>query len=94
VAEALANVTRHSHATNAWVSARHAGGVLFLMVGDDGTGGADPSAGTGLRGIERRLAAFDGTMTVSSPLGGPTVVTMEVPCELSSPRTTLSSGTD
>jgi signal transduction histidine kinase len=94
VAEALANVTRHSHATNAWVSARHAGGVLFLMVGDDGTGGADPSAGTGLRGIERRLAAFDGTMTLSSPLGGPTVVTMEVPCELSSPRTTLSSGTD
>ena len=42
----------------------------------------------------RRLAAFDGTMVVSSPVGGPTVVTMEVPCELSSEKTTPSSGTD
>jgi signal transduction histidine kinase len=94
VAEALANVTRHSHATSAWVTLRHTDGVLFLMVGDDGTGGARPSGGTGLRGIERRLAAFDGTMTLSSPLGGPTVVTMELPCALSSPKTTLCSATD
>jgi signal transduction histidine kinase len=94
VAEALANVTRHSNAHTAWVSLRHADGSLFIMVGDDGAGGADPAAGTGLRGIERRLAAFDGTMTLSSPPGGPTVVTMELPCALSSPRTTLSSGTD
>ncbi len=41
----------------------------------------------------RRLAAFDGTMRVSSPLGGPTVVTMELPCALSSPKTSPSSGT-
>jgi signal transduction histidine kinase len=94
VAEALTNVTRHSRAANAWVSLRHDGGTLFLMVGDDGVGGADAAAGTGLRGIERRLAAFDGTMTVSSPPGGPTIVTMELPCALSSPKTTLSSGTD
>ncbi|GIE93344.1 sensor histidine kinase [Paractinoplanes rishiriensis] len=94
VAEALANVTRHSGATFAFVSIRRAGDVLHLEVGDDGAGGADPSAGTGLRGIERRLAAFDGTMSLSSPPGGPTIVTMELPCELSSPRTTLSSGTD
>ncbi|HEU4346832.1 MAG TPA: sensor domain-containing protein [Actinoplanes sp.] len=93
VAEALANVSRHSGARSAWVSMHHDGTTLFLMVGDDGHGGADPQAGTGLRGIERRLAAFDGTMTLSSPRGGPTVVTMELPCALSSPRTSPSSGT-
>jgi signal transduction histidine kinase len=64
------------------------------VVADDGDGGADPTAGTGLRGIERRLAAFDGTMALSSPPGGPTVVSMELPCALSSPKTTPSSGTD
>jgi signal transduction histidine kinase len=65
-----------------------------MEVGDDGHGGADPTGGTGLAGIERRLAAFDGTMALSSPPGGPTIVTMELPCVLSSPRTMLSSGTD
>jgi signal transduction histidine kinase len=93
VAEALANVVRHSAAQTAWVSLAYANGSLFMMVGDDGIGGADPRSGTGLRGIERRLAAFDGTMTLSSPPGGPTVVTMELPCALSSPKTTPSSGT-
>jgi signal transduction histidine kinase len=92
VAEALANVVRHSAAQSAWVSLAYANGSLFMMVGDDGIGGADPRRGTGLRGIERRLAAFDGTMTLSSPLGGPTVVTMELPCALSSPKTSPSSG--
>jgi signal transduction histidine kinase len=62
-------------------------------VGDDGQGGADPAGGTGLRGIERRLAAFDGTMALSSPPGGPTIVTMELPCVSSSPKTMLSSET-
>jgi signal transduction histidine kinase len=66
---------------------------LRMQVGDDGHGGADPAGGTGLRGIERRLAAFDGTMTLSSPPGGPTIVTMELPCVSSSPRTMLSSET-
>jgi len=93
VAEALANVCRHSGAHHAWVSLRGADGILFAMVGDDGHGGANPQGGTGLRGIERRLAAFDGTMTLSSPPGGPTTVTMELPCVLSSPRTSHSSGT-
>ncbi len=65
-----------------------------MVVADDGAGGADPATGTGLRGIERRLAAFDGTMALSSPPGGPTVITMELPCALSSPRTTPSSATD
>ncbi|WP_433296404.1 sensor histidine kinase [Actinoplanes sp. CA-030573] len=94
IAEALANVTVHSGATFAYVSIKRGADRLFLEVGDDGHGGADPSGGTGLRGIERRLAAFDGTMALSSPPGGPTIVTMELPCALSSPRTTLSSGTD
>jgi signal transduction histidine kinase len=92
-AEALANVVRHSGARTVAVSIRYADDVLAITVSDDGAGGADPARGTGLRGIDRRLAAFDGTMTVSSPPGGPTVVTMELPCVLSSPKTSPSSGT-
>ncbi|XVU23895.1 sensor histidine kinase [Actinoplanes sp. CA-054009] len=94
VAECLANVVRHSGATFAYVVMRREDDVLRLEVGDDGHGGADPTRGTGLAGMERRLAAFDGTMSVSSPPGGPTIVTMELPCASSSPRTMLSSGTD
>jgi signal transduction histidine kinase len=94
VAEALTNMIRHSRAHTGSVSLRHADGALTMVVTDDGTGGADPAAGTGLRGIERRLAAFDGTMALSSPPGGPTVITMELPCALSSPRTMPSSVTD
>ncbi|GAA4713138.1 sensor histidine kinase [Phytohabitans rumicis] len=93
IAEALTNVVKHSHATRAWVLVRHDGTGLGMTVSDDGVGGANPGRGTGLRGIERRLAAFDGTVAVSSPHGGPTVVTMELPCELSSPKTSPSSGT-
>ncbi|GIJ80561.1 Signal transduction histidine kinase [Micromonospora phaseoli] len=94
VAETLTNVVRHSRAQHAWVSLCHDAGRLAMVVTDDGAGGADSAAGTGLRGIERRLAAFDGTMTLSSPPGGPTVITMELPCALSSPRTTHSFATD
>lgn len=83
VAECLANAAKHSAADQAWISLRHADGVLRGEVGDDGRGGADPRSGSGLRGIAARLAAFDGTMSVSSPVGGPTVVTWEVPCTLS-----------
>jgi signal transduction histidine kinase len=93
VAECLANVAKHAGAGHAWVEMATAGGVLTVVVGDDGHGGADPSAGTGMRGVARRLAAFDGTMRVSSPAGGPTLVTLEVPCDSSSPRTTPSSET-
>jgi signal transduction histidine kinase len=94
--EALANVGRHAHATRAWLRAWYANGLLSVVVTDDGRGGADPSRGTGLRGIDRRLAAFDGTLRVASPPGGPTEITMELPCVLSapsSPRTTSSSAT-
>ncbi|GAA0453061.1 histidine kinase [Actinoplanes capillaceus] len=82
VAEALTNVIRHSRAHHGSVFSRYAAGLLTMVVTDDGRGGADPAAGTGLRGIERRLAAFDGTIMLSSPPGGPTVITMELPCAL------------
>jgi signal transduction histidine kinase len=81
VAECLANTVKHAGATRAWVRVRHDGGALHLVVGDDGVGGADPG-GSGLAGVARRLAAFDGTLTVDSPTGGGTVVTMVVPCPL------------
>jgi signal transduction histidine kinase len=93
VAEALTNMVRHSRARTGSVFLGYDGGTLRVVVTDDGVGGADPAAGTGLRGIEGRLAAFDGTITLSSPPGGPTVVTMEVPCALSSPKIMPSSGT-
>lgn len=93
VAECLANVVKHADAARAWVTMRHSDGVLRVEVGDDGQGGAAAEKGTGMLGVMRRLSAFDGTMAVSSPPGGPTLVVMEVPCELSSPKTTPSSGT-
>jgi signal transduction histidine kinase len=93
VAEVLANIVKHSGARTVWVNLRYHDELLTVAIGDDGVGGADPAGGTGLRGIERRLAAFDGTMMVSSPPGGPTIVTMELPCMLSSPKTSPSSET-
>ena len=95
VAECLANTGKHADARHGWVEITHdpVAGLLRVVVGDDGRGGADPAAGTGMRGVMRRLAAFDGTMRVSSPPGGPTLVTLEIPCALSSPRTMPSSGT-
>jgi signal transduction histidine kinase len=87
IAEALANVVKHSGATRAWVQLEHDDGRLIAIVGDNGTGGAHPRDGGGLQGIERRLNAFDGTVAVTSPAGGPTQVTMELPCELSLART-------
>jgi signal transduction histidine kinase len=87
IAEVLANVVKHSGATRAWVQLEHDDGRLIAIVGDNGTGGAHPRVGGGLQGIERRLNAFDGTVAVTSPVGGPTQVTMELPCELSLART-------
>jgi signal transduction histidine kinase len=75
------------------VDLRHRDGRLRVRVSDDGPGGADPARGSGLRGLHRRLAAFDGTVDIVSPSGGPTVVTLELPCVLSSPKTSTSSGT-
>jgi signal transduction histidine kinase len=87
VAEALTNAVRHSGARTVRIHLRHAGGMLRAEVTDDGAGGADPAAGTGLAGVEHRLATFDGILAVSSPPGGPTIVAIEVPCALSSAKT-------
>ena len=87
VSELLANVSKHSRAGRAWIDLRHEGGMLRVQVTDDGTGGADPAGGTGLAGIEQRLARFDGVLAISSPPGGPTVMNMEIPCVSSSPKT-------
>ena len=93
VAECLANIGKHARATCGWIEIEHRDGMLAIVVGDDGCGGADMGAGTGLRGVQQRLGAFDGTMWVHSPPGGPTLVTMEVPCDLSWPKTMPFSGT-
>jgi signal transduction histidine kinase len=87
VAETITNVIKHSEARSAWVRLRQEDGLLSMVVGDDGQGGADPDRGSGLQGIEHRLEAFDGRVHISSPSGGPTVVTMEVPCAQSLPKT-------
>jgi signal transduction histidine kinase len=90
VSEALANTVKHARARTVAVDLSHDGATLTATVTDDGRGGADPDAGGGLRGMRQRLGAFDGTVRVSSPKGGPTVVTLEVPCASSSPRTSTS----
>jgi signal transduction histidine kinase len=87
VSELLANVSKHAEARQTWVDIRHTDEMLRIGVTDNGHGGAEPARGTGLRGIERRLASFDGVVAISSPPGGPTAVTMEIPCALSSPKT-------
>ena len=87
VSELLANVSKHADAAQAWIDIRYSEGMLRVGVSDNGRGGADPQRGTGLRGIERRVAAFDGVLAVHSPPGGPTAVTMEIPCALSSLKT-------
>jgi signal transduction histidine kinase len=94
IAECLANVVKHSRARHASVRVDYQDGRLLAVVADDGAGGARVGAGTGLAGIAARLEVFDGELTVRSPAGGPTVVRMEVPCELSSAKTLPSSATD
>jgi signal transduction histidine kinase len=87
VAEVLANAAKHSGARTVRIQVSHRDGALRAQITDDGAGGADPDSGTGLRGVERRLATFDGILAVSSPPGGPTIVVIEVLCALSSPKT-------
>jgi signal transduction histidine kinase len=85
-AEILTNAVKHSGARDARVAVSHADGLLRIAITDFGVGGADPARGTGLAGVEKRLATFDGILAVSSPVGGPTMVVMEVPCALSSQK--------
>jgi len=91
IAEALTNAVKHSGGRLVQIRIRHTGrpapGLLRIEITDNGTGGADPANGSGLLGVERRLATFDGILAVSSPVGGPTIIVMEIPCALSSRRT-------
>ncbi|WP_246605933.1 sensor histidine kinase [Paractinoplanes toevensis] len=80
VAEALTNVVKHSGAGSVAVTARRDGDRLRLRVTDDGRGGADESSGSGLAGIRRRVAAYDGRFAMTSPAGGPTTMDVELPC--------------
>jgi signal transduction histidine kinase len=82
VSEALTNAVKHSGADRLWVDVTYSDGSLRISVTDNGKGGAAIGSGSGLSGIERRLGTFDGVLAVSSPAGGPTMVTMEIPCEL------------
>ena len=87
VSEALTNVAKHARAARAEVTVVRVGDVLRIAVTDDGCGGAVPAtgdgagAGTGLRGLAQRAAVVDGTLTIDSPPGGPTVIAAELPCE-------------
>ncbi|MFI6149627.1 histidine kinase [Streptomyces sp. NPDC051109] len=95
VNELLANAAKHSGAGRVDVALAHddacAGGPrLRVTVTDDGRGGADPSRGTGLLGVRGRLATFDGSLVLHSPQGGPTTVTLEIPCASYLPKTSSS----
>jgi signal transduction histidine kinase len=80
VAEALTNVAKYAEAERAWIEVARLNGDLVVEVGDDGRGGADPAAGTGLRGLRDRLAALDGSLEVESARGGGTRVRAAIPC--------------
>jgi signal transduction histidine kinase len=83
VAELLANVAKHARASRVTVDLGYAASTLTATVTDNGVGGAAATAGSGLRGIERRVAAFGGRMEIDSPAGGPTRITVAAPCALS-----------
>jgi signal transduction histidine kinase len=84
VSEALANIAKHApDASGADITVELRGGTLRVTVADDGPGGADPAHGSGLAGLARRAASVDGTFSISSPAGGPTVITVELPCVVS-----------
>jgi signal transduction histidine kinase len=80
VSEGLANVAKHAQASQAEVIVQRVGDRLHVIITDDGVGGADPSRGTGLAGLARRAASVDGTFDIDSPPGGPTLITVDLPC--------------
>jgi signal transduction histidine kinase len=80
VSEGLSNVVKHAQASQAEVFVQRAGDRLHVIVTDDGIGGADPVRGTGLAGLAKRASSVDGTFEVSSPIGGPTMLSVDLPC--------------
>ena len=85
ISEALANVTKYAKATKATVRVSGLADHLTIEVSDNGVGGADPRAGSGLRGLADRLAALDGTISVESPVGGGTKISAQIPTTASVP---------
>jgi signal transduction histidine kinase len=81
VAEALANMEKHSQAHSASVEVRRVGALAVINITDDGIGGASAAKGHGLSGLVDRLVGVDGTLTLSSPAGGPTVLTATIPLD-------------
>lgn len=84
--EALTNVVRHSGSSTATVLGTYRAGQLAITVRDEGRGGADPARGSGLAGMRERAAVFGGTLSLDSPPGGPTLVTVVIPCHIPSRR--------
>jgi signal transduction histidine kinase len=82
LAETLTNIARHSGASHAGVALHRRGDRLLLEITDDGAGGADEGEGSGIAGIRRRVDAHDGTFALVSPPGGPTTLTVSLPCGL------------
>lgn len=80
ISEALTNVAKHSGAAHSQVRVRTTASRIHLSVWDDGRGGAADGEGSGIRGIRRRVAAFDGVTELDSPPGGPTELRVELPC--------------
>jgi signal transduction histidine kinase len=80
VSEGLANIAKHAQASQAEVVVQRAGDRLHIIVSDDGVGGADPARGTGLAGLARRAESVDGDFDVFSPPGGPTLLSVDLPC--------------
>ena len=93
IAEALTNAVRHSGADTVQIGIGTRAACSGRRSPTTARGGADPARGTGLAGVERRLATFDGILAVSSPPGGPTIVAIEVPCALSGPERPDSADT-
>jgi signal transduction histidine kinase len=81
VSEALANVAKHANARHAEIAVRRNADRLHVTVTDDGVGGAQPHPGSGLAGLTDRVGGVDGTLHIDSPVGGPTVMRVELPCE-------------
>jgi signal transduction histidine kinase len=80
VSEALTNIAKHAQATSARVAIVRQSASLSVEITDNGRGGAQASAGSGLRGLADRVASVDGEFSVSSPIGGPTVIRADLPC--------------
>jgi len=80
IAEALTNISRYSHANEAWITIDGVDGVAHIEIGDDGVGGADPTRGTGLAGLSDRVGALDGCLHIQSERGKGTTITAEIPC--------------